>query len=311
VFEFNVTAGQQFAFDIDTGGNLDTYVRLYPVVNELLVNPLTPLAANDNGSAPGEAGVNGGDSYLRYTFPSAGRYALVVSHAINGNVDPMRVAGRFFGQQQGGYFLDIKTVDAVAPTVINSGFDVDGNRAWFQFSENVGASLDNADMVLQNVDTGLELPVTAVYDATTNTARFAFDGLSSGLPAGNYRATMLSGSVIDPDGNALAQSSTFSFFALPGDANRDRAVSIADFATLAARFNQPGTFRQGDFNYDETVNIGDFSILASRFNTSLAEPNLPTLARGSQAGREPSGSAADETTAKSIASSLFSDASFI
>jgi hypothetical protein len=85
--------------------------------------------------------------------------------------------------------------------------------------------------------------------------------LTNQLPDGNYTATLNGGF-----------SGGTSFFVLAGDANRDRNVSISDFAIVASRFNQPGTFGQGDFNYDGSTDISDFAILASKFNTVLPAP---------------------------------------
>jgi hypothetical protein len=57
-----------------------------------------------------------------------------------------------------------------------------------------------------------------------------------------------------------------------GDLNLDGRVSIADFITLAAHFNQSGTamWDEGDLNYDRSVTIADFIDLASNFNTSYS-----------------------------------------
>ena len=54
---------------------------------------------------------------------------------------------------------------------------------------------------------------------------------------------------------------------LDGDANFDGTTSIADFSTLAARFNTPATrWSEADFNFDGVTGIGDFSLLAANFN---------------------------------------------
>jgi len=50
-----------------------------------------------------------------------------------------------------------------------------------------------------------------------------------------------------------------------GDSNNDNIVSIGDFGTVKAQFNQTG-IRQGDFNNDLVVNISDFNILKASFN---------------------------------------------
>lgn len=62
-----------------------------------------------------------------------------------------------------------------------------------------------------------------------------------------------------------------------GDANLDGIVNITDFATLAARFNQPGTWLEGDFNLSGTVDIADFSILSSHFNRVAVLPRAATV----------------------------------
>ena len=59
--------------------------------------------------------------------------------------------------------------------------------------------------------------------------------------------------------------------ALPGDANLDGSVNIADFSILASNFNRPGDWLQGNFNGDPLVGIGDFALLAANFNQSLPE----------------------------------------
>lgn len=74
---------------------------------------------------------------------------------------------------------------------------------------------------------------------------------------------------------------------LPGDANGDNAVTIADFSIVGANFNQGGaTYDTGDFNLNGTVEIGDFAVLAANFNTSAGA----TASRGA-AVPEPSSAA--------------------
>jgi hypothetical protein len=46
--------------------------------------------------------------------------------------------------------------------------------------------------------------------------------------------------------------------ALPGDADLNGTVNIADFAILASNFNTAGGWSGGNFNGDALVNIGDF-----------------------------------------------------
>ena len=76
----------------------------------------------------------------------------------------------------------------------------------------------------------------------------------------------------DPSGNGAAAGVLGSLWVtipLPGDANRDGVVNIADFAVLAANFNTRSRgFSGGDFNHDNAVNIADFGLLAANFNQS-------------------------------------------
>ncbi|MEM7806637.1 MAG: dockerin type I domain-containing protein [Planctomycetota bacterium] len=56
---------------------------------------------------------------------------------------------------------------------------------------------------------------------------------------------------------------------LPGDANGDGTVDLADFGILRANFGSTsGTFMTGDFNGDGNVDLADFGILRANFGTS-------------------------------------------
>jgi len=66
---------------------------------------------------------------------------------------------------------------------------------------------------------------------------------------------------------------------LPGDANGDGSVSLADFVIFNSNFGHTGTFNwsQGDFNGDTAVSLADFVILSSHFGQSLTgiAPTVP------------------------------------
>lgn len=90
VHAIQVAAGQTLCFDVDrTGGNLDSYLRLYDAGMNL-------LAGNDNarGMAP-EPNVT--DSFLRHEFATGGTYFLVISSAANAAADPRQLQGRADG----------------------------------------------------------------------------------------------------------------------------------------------------------------------------------------------------------------------
>jgi len=58
---------------------------------------------------------------------------------------------------------------------------------------------------------------------------------------------------------------------LPGDANFDGAVNLADFNALAANFGVAAgaTWQQGDFNFSGSVNLEDFNLLAANFGQQV------------------------------------------
>ncbi|MEM7806624.1 MAG: PEP-CTERM sorting domain-containing protein [Planctomycetota bacterium] len=79
--------------------------------------------------------------------------------------------------------------------------------------------------------------------------------------------------VIWANGNGNAPVLTFETApvtpSLPGDANGDGTVDLADFGILRANFGSTmGTFATGDFNGDMNVDLADFGILRANFGTS-------------------------------------------
>jgi len=55
---------------------------------------------------------------------------------------------------------------------------------------------------------------------------------------------------------------------LPGDANGDGTVDLADFGILRSEFGSSGAMLQADFNDDMTVDLADFGILRANFGSS-------------------------------------------
>lgn len=165
------------------------------------------------------------------------------------------------------YTLLIRDDDYFGAPVCNATafqFETLPQQATFRFNQNVAAGISDGDFQITG-PAGIP-GHTFSYLPDTNTATLAF---AAPLPDGNYTIRAPAGSITNASGQATTADAVLSFFVLAGDANRDRAVDIADFSILATRFNLPGTFSQGDFNYSGTTEIGDFAILAGRFNTSL------------------------------------------
>jgi hypothetical protein len=156
-------------------------------------------------------------------------------------------------------------------------------------SESVGTSFATADITLTNLDTATPVPganLVGAFNAMTNEIVLQFTGFPFlALPDGNYRATLNAGSVLDTASLPLASSVSIDFFALAGDANRDRKVDVADLGIVASSWQLPGrTFSQGNFDYSATggVDVNDLGILASNWQQVLAGP--PDAATQSRAG---------------------------
>lgn len=165
------------------------------------------------------------------------------------------------------------TVRAAGALVVNSTFEFETRQALvIDFDQDVAAGLDVTDLQVTEVGTGAPVALQQFqYDAVLRRATVRFNPLV--LADGNYRLTIAAGAVAN-----LASPHLFGFFAFAGDANRDRAVNLADFSVLASRFNLPGTFSQGDFDYSGTTGLADFAILAAKFNTTLPSPAKGGLA---------------------------------
>ncbi len=57
---------------------------------------------------------------------------------------------------------------------------------------------------------------------------------------------------------------------LPGDADRDDAVDMPDFALLLENFTLPGNWDAGDFDCDGVVQFSDFVILSDHWGLTAA-----------------------------------------
>lgn len=161
-----------------------------------------------------------------------------------------------------------------------------------QFSEDVSASLTVNDLGLQNLTTGQSINPSDMhlnYDHETNVAVFSFPGFTRGLlPDGRYRATILSGTVSDTDGNPLDGDTngtaggnlTFEFYFVLGDADHNGVVDFDDYSRIDNGFNNDSSgFSNGDFDYNGVIDFDDYSIIDQAFNTQgpALRPALPRL----------------------------------
>lgn len=120
IFSFTVAAGQRISFDIDqTPPGFNSYIRLFDSNG-------TQLAANDNAHGPGPEETSIVNSYLEFTFSSAGTYYLGVSGAGNTNYNAVTGTGDSNGST-GLYTLVVSP--GLAGNIQTSGAAVDFLRA--------------------------------------------------------------------------------------------------------------------------------------------------------------------------------------
>ncbi len=100
MYKVTVLAGQKVQFDVDRQSTsaLDSYLRVFNSAG-------AQLAASDNAAAPGET--LGKDSYLEYTFGTAGTYYFSVSGAANKAYSAVDGTGDVTGST-GGYNIALR-----------------------------------------------------------------------------------------------------------------------------------------------------------------------------------------------------------
>jgi V8-like Glu-specific endopeptidase len=164
--------------------------------------------------------------------------------------------------------------DTEAPTVASDEFvfNTAPHELKFVFSEDVSASLSEADLILQDVTHGTTIPTASIavsYDPGSNTATFTFPGFANGvLPDANYLATISAGSVEDAAGNPLAADHTKSFLFKVGDANNDGIIDGDDYAIIDNGYNFGlSGFMNGDFDYNGVIDADDYAIIDNAYNT--------------------------------------------
>ncbi len=161
IYRVDVTAGQRLSFDIDrpTTSRLDSYIRLFNSTGQ-------QLALSDDAAAPGE--VRGLDSYLEFTFATAGSYYLGVSGFGNRNYNAVTGLGDTNGRT-GNYGL---VVTNIPPS------DADD-----QISEaiNLGAISGTVTRTGLSIDGGTDVDMFRVTVTAGQTVRFDIDNSSQGF----------------------------------------------------------------------------------------------------------------------------------
>ena len=152
----------------------------------------------------------------------------------------------------------------------------------FQFSEDVSASLEPGDLVLENLTTAETIDpgvMTVTYDSATNTATWTFNfpgPFFESLPDGNYCATLPAAAVEDPGGNNPNADSLLAFHRVFGDRDGDTDVDFLDSIRFRTCFFAPPNcdFRF-DVDSDTDVDFLDLINFGSRFPSQLAPVSCP------------------------------------
>jgi hypothetical protein len=191
-----------------------------------------------------------------------------------------------------------------------------------QFSEDIGNTLEAADMFLRD-DLGFySAPQFAVhgYDPETHTTIITVPGMTNEEFAnGNWQLFILESTVTDVWGNPLDGDNNPNtvggefagrFYVNQGDTQLDfygnprpdRVVDFVDYQRLAANFGKPNpSHADGDFNHDGVVDNADFMILRDRFGQRVDPPAAAAPPSGAPAPGKTKTPATKAPAAKPIA----------
>jgi hypothetical protein len=160
-----------------------------------------------------------------------------------------------------------------------------------QFSQDVSASLEVADLSIHNDSTDLDVALSGAvltYDAQTNTATWDLSAVA--IERGNHTIALSAEGVTNSSGVPLGGDGADDYrtpllVALDGDANLDGAVNRADFLVLKEYFGQVGTgWAIADFNYDGFINWSDYAAMKANAGRVLAHAPSGPLGGESPAG---------------------------
>ena len=166
---------------------------------------------------------------------------------------------------------------AAVPGVASATFEVETRHAMvLRFDADVSPTFGAGDVSVVNVATGAALPassyvVTATGPGAPTVGTVAF---VAPPPDGNYRLTVAARGVADrATGARNPAAMSFDFFALAGDADRNRRVDLVDFRRVAGNLGRAGVgFSGGDFDYSGRVDRADLNRLVANFGRFLPAP---------------------------------------
>ena len=220
-------------------------------------------------------------------------YAFQVSHYFS---EPGVYDATFNVTDHDGGVTSRAAVVHVGPPIVSAVLRNDGldrsdqlSSLSLTFSDDVAATVAVGDLTLYNNSTGEFVDLSGMtssdfsYDPQTHTARWDLSGLSLGEAF--YSASIPGGQVADQfgrllDGNADGTGGddylNVIVVAMPGDANADGQVNIADLRSVISGFGSatPG-WSDGDFNSDGVVDGADYITVKQRYGDSLSFTPMP------------------------------------
>jgi hypothetical protein len=184
LYKLTVAAGQNVKLDVDrtSGSSLDSFLRVFNSSG-------TQIKSNDNANAPGETAATPKESYISYTFSTAGTYYVGVSGNPNKSYSPSTGAGDSSGST-GGYVL---RVSATAPPAPGDSDDQIGEARSLSIGSSVGDSIGGAtdvDMFKFTATAGQRIgfDVDPASDSALDSFLRVFNSSGTRLTSNNDRA---------------------------------------------------------------------------------------------------------------------------
>lgn len=150
LYKFTVTAGQTLQFDLDTAGLatplLDSVLRLFNSAG-------TQLTKDDDSDGYQLIGLESNDleSFIQYTFASAGTYYIGVSGFDNSGYSPTTGNGDVLSNQAvGNYQLHIGSAPKATIAMSNTNIREHGTSAVTITFDQAVTNFDNADLTIEN-----------------------------------------------------------------------------------------------------------------------------------------------------------------
>jgi uncharacterized protein (TIGR03382 family) len=224
------------------------------------ISNITPTAASmtyGNGSGPGATAYGAANSTTAATLGAITNGGNPFAATIGGAVNVV------YGQDL--------TTTIVAD--VGQGAGTPGNVASDPLKN---ANWNNAAVIATGTWTGSARPAFVSAGANSTDSN-TLGGTTLGSPAfdANTTTTVRGDSLF-----SLGLNTPGTAGLRAGDANRDFAVTGADFAILQNNFNQaPGTkgWDQGDFNDDGNVSGADFALLQNNFGQPATAPQVAAV----------------------------------